>query len=731
MKTSNCFPALNLAKLKFSIVFASLFFFISAPIFACDLIQQNVPDCEDDNSATFTVDVSGINLTKVSIVSSSGFSYGSLTFNAGANTFTFGGVSFSNYKGFGAFTVKTSYSDHTSCNISGYVVECCNTDEYDYIFVEQTIPAATYSAKTIWLYGDVSVASGTSFYDDQILLATDAQITLQSSVTAEFEECRLTNLCEYAWDGIIVDNSNQTLNLISTQLDNSLRGIFTSNNAEITLDNASLYSNRISLYINDYTSNKIDMDGTDIDEIQSESAIVQHSSSGISMSSYFPTDCGSALATETAPIVVIGSENVHLGSASNSTNTFTNTSGWGNDNTYIHVDNSQVFIYNNTFNATQGAICAYDESKVNLGGTSSSQGNLVKAAMNFDNSSFYVENNDIEAGFTITDVDFTDPGTGTEDGGQIINNDFSNESLLQVDQNGVNSYLRVYSNDFTDYRISFTDFTDQSNGKLIFHSNELDNDGYTTYTAVEVDGCDGMTFADNTLKGPNPATPAGTKTNMGVDWIATEDVDEFSNNTIRYFNRGVNLSGDNSGTELYCNAFLNNYYQIFLENTTITQQGSGARRTGNCFSHIFTPPTNPYYDQNVSGTSSQPGSSSWYTYTAGGSTDCEYLSFTTGNPINSYVTIIAEVDEDCPSVVANKSRINQESLDETIFPNPTEGILIVKVKANNNLQIFNFQGSLIEEISVSKGTNSIDISHIPSGQYVMKIGEKKTIVVKQ
>lgn len=742
MKTYQCFPALVRANPKFLLwIFTTVLIAFTPPhLGACELEQVNVPNCEEDNSATFTVNVSGINLTKVTIASTSGFTYTSLSFNGTANTFTFSEVSISNYKGFGSFTVNTEYSDRSTCQISGYVVECCSEDDYDFIFVEQTIPAASYNAKTIWLYGEIDIASGTTFFDDQILLATDAQINLQNNVTAEFEECRLTRLCEYAWDGIILDNSNKTLNLLSTQLDNSLRGIFASNNASISLDNASLYSNRISLYINNYSSDVIDVDGSDFDEIQIESSIVQHPSSGITMSSYFPSYCGGSVNQATAPIVIKNSASVYLGASGNTVNTFSNTNSWGGDNTFINVDNSQVFIRNNTFNSTNQALCAYDESRITFGGTATAEANTARAQLTLENSSFYIDNNTIESSVFITDVDFTNPGTGTEDGGQIINNDFSNEAILSVDQNTNNSYLRVYNNSFTDYRISFTDFTAQSNGKLIFHTNDLNNDGYNTYAAVVVNNCDGMTFAENVLEGPNPSTPSGAKTNLGIDWIATGDVDIYKN-TIRYFNRGINLSDDgsdgNSGTQLICNAFLNNYYQIFLEDATIDDQESASgTSSGNCYGHMFgSGNPNPYYEYHLYGTSSQPVSTTWHveptsTNCSGSNPDCKCLTINASNPLFSSVSVsYNQTSANCNISIPNKSSLQE--LKSDIYPNPVGSDMLISLKEQSTIRISNTSGHILFAKELPVGESLIDVSFLKDGVYILYDGEKSFKFIKK
>lgn len=66
-----------------------------------------------------------------------------------------------------------------------------------------------------------------------------------------------------------------------------------------------------------------------------------------------------------------------------------------------------------------------------------------------------------------------------------------------------------------------------------------------------------------------------------------------------------------------------------------------------------------------------------------------------------------------------------EDLDVKIYPNPTKGMLKVKVSGADaytaSLAIYNPQGKLIIEQVINKSINQVNLSNQPPGLYILKI----------
>ncbi|MBP6128030.1 T9SS type A sorting domain-containing protein, partial [Flavobacterium sp.] len=68
--------------------------------------------------------------------------------------------------------------------------------------------------------------------------------------------------------------------------------------------------------------------------------------------------------------------------------------------------------------------------------------------------------------------------------------------------------------------------------------------------------------------------------------------------------------------------------------------------------------------------------------------------------------------------------LNSESFVETniaIYPNPVQNILTVPVKENTKYQLYTITGVLVKEGSVTTAENTISISELSSGCYVLKL----------
>jgi hypothetical protein len=62
-----------------------------------------------------------------------------------------------------------------------------------------------------------------------------------------------------------------------------------------------------------------------------------------------------------------------------------------------------------------------------------------------------------------------------------------------------------------------------------------------------------------------------------------------------------------------------------------------------------------------------------------------------------------------------------KNLEFNMFPNPTNDILTIQVENRSNLDMFSMSGQLIMSMMVNNGSNSVDLSDVPTGVYMVKI----------
>jgi hypothetical protein len=69
-----------------------------------------------------------------------------------------------------------------------------------------------------------------------------------------------------------------------------------------------------------------------------------------------------------------------------------------------------------------------------------------------------------------------------------------------------------------------------------------------------------------------------------------------------------------------------------------------------------------------------------------------------------------------------------------IYPNPTSGKLHIanyELRANESIAVYNLEGQLLSTFNLSLSTQEIDVSHLSSGMYILKIGNANIKFVKE
>lgn len=91
--------------------------------------------------------------------------------------------------------------------------------------------------------------------------------------------------------------------------------------------------------------------------------------------------------------------------------------------------------------------------------------------------------------------------------------------------------------------------------------------------------------------------------------------------------------------------------------------------------------------------------------------------------------VIVEIEEETLSTQDNKVI---SSVSAKIYPNPTTGIFFIETEIlPTTANIFTMTGQLVKSVKLNKGKSQVDISHLSSGIYLVKIGNIATKVIKK
>ncbi len=74
-----------------------------------------------------------------------------------------------------------------------------------------------------------------------------------------------------------------------------------------------------------------------------------------------------------------------------------------------------------------------------------------------------------------------------------------------------------------------------------------------------------------------------------------------------------------------------------------------------------------------------------------------------------------------PTDTITTSIKESESLDFGMYPNPTSDFVTIKVKNRSNYDVFSMSGQLMMTSMLNSGSNSIDLTNLPTGVYSVRI----------
>jgi hypothetical protein len=68
----------------------------------------------------------------------------------------------------------------------------------------------------------------------------------------------------------------------------------------------------------------------------------------------------------------------------------------------------------------------------------------------------------------------------------------------------------------------------------------------------------------------------------------------------------------------------------------------------------------------------------------------------------------------------------------SVFPNPNAGVFTVKATENNSsVAVYSIIGENVYSSKLAKGNNSIDLTNLAAGSYIVKVNNGGTLVTKR
>ncbi|MDW5289163.1 carbohydrate-binding protein [Formosa sp. PL04] len=75
--------------------------------------------------------------------------------------------------------------------------------------------------------------------------------------------------------------------------------------------------------------------------------------------------------------------------------------------------------------------------------------------------------------------------------------------------------------------------------------------------------------------------------------------------------------------------------------------------------------------------------------------------------------------------------ISDQSINITLYPNPVTDVLIISNGQNSNMEIFNILGKMVLKSNLKSSTESVDLSHLESGIYFVRLTQENTVLSKK
>ncbi len=721
-----------------------------SPIYAeVALDSYNALDC--DGRATFAAVIDDGEINDATVQSTQGFGYGNFGFDPSNNTFYFEDVQFTDYRGFGSFTVRLIVNGQ-SCEVSGKVAECCEDMPYDYLFIDEDVQLGGLTG-TIIFFGDVNLYPNIVFDQAECYGGPDAKLRLYGF--AEAFNSVFTRYCDYLWDGFYLPDASASLNFTESTAEEAIRAINVNQGGQLFAQSSTFQDNIISHFITDdpgvgvpYQGSNIAMDGNTYTLTHPAAQLTPHPSTPIPWMDYLNVDCNQSTTGKILPIYVINSEKVNIGHPQYGLNQFENPNGWGVDFSYVHLKNSQAQIRNNTLkNISNISICAQNSNLV-IGEDVFNEPNTIHGPVYLNNCAAHIVENTFSFNGAVQADRPKDVAAlpGLLNGVHIIDNIFNDAGSVRVKGFGTTGAVRMIGNTLYGGSAAFSKVgggaaSPQLNKRLIVNDNTFSDPYNESNNGIKISvfACKDAVVGNNSISTWPGHTPMAAGY-MGIRvYLSTNSL--ITQNSITNCDRGIVVKDQCLGTQFTCNDLTDCYYGFYIDGAQMSDQATGGYASENQWQWSVNPPPpnsgrrvagNLYSGSMVdwnwsSGTTYNPGTNLPSGITAYASKPI--VNCTAAIPTSRVASNSSDSNDGNTSVLASASQDNL-----FVYPNPTRGNIIIRSKTElstgSELWLFNTQGQLVKRQQSRTGENLIDISHLSNGIYLLKTGEASLRIVK-
>jgi acetyltransferase-like isoleucine patch superfamily enzyme len=550
----------------------------------------------------------------------------------------------------------------------------------------------------------------------------------------------------YRWDEIAIQ-PDAFFFMTQSTFDGAIRGIHMTNQSGLFLEDNTFDNNYNSVFIENYSSSPmlIVRGNTFICEEIGHAGLVQGPLSTVPFAN--------PQYNYVTGIMVLNSQNVTLGQAAQSINTFTTTSptnpAVNSELSYINLFNSQaVSIENNHFGAAYAAIWA-TQSDFTVGGSLPQKNIFWPAAFSpgalpYHSTAIYGK----YSSATITYNEFKDLETAIvfERSGLILEGyqatTIAQNPIIEADypiqfSSPISTGSRVLINNNPNISarvkaITFTDYIESDPPQVYINTNSINVNTPQSGLArigIELKNCDAIFVGENTLTINGLYWPTGASNVIGIHVNGSLGPvgSKLSGNTIASFDMGLVMENDQGTTQFSCTQFNTCYTSVLYKNINATKVqdvndfnsvgGSTASANVTFVNNVHTYPVEV---QNCT----VANKAKWY-YNGAGNNPLP-LGIGTFTNIFNYPIHTSLLLNNCNSLPSAKtnSELSAEDLKVLVFPNPSlDGFFTISVNdplAIMNVFLFDYSGRLIDsKFSLS---NNAEIVYVGlSGLFIIGI----------
>ena len=728
--------------------------YVGSTIFASNDTYVN---CNTNSTASYYVN--GVSAQATITPTSTTMTWSAFNINNGNVTVTNPQVTAAN--GIGQIDVAVAYTyAGMPCTqlVKLYYYECCQNIKGQFVLLPDQSNISNHLSglsnpitnATFAVYGSVHIDDSFNFDNCEFYLMPDAELIIDAGYAIRFTKCQFKACGPFRWDKINHAFPSSHVTFTQCTVQDALRGIYSVNDAQLDLVANIFKYNSIAQSAINYNQAQANLtwqnkNSYQLSNLTNNSA--QHPNSTINLTpvngSQLP--CGIYLESVTDLDMTTNvfitdhytQENLQLLAKWSDGRIYNNTFFEGRN---VDVSNCDFAIDKNSFQKSNPHAQNYPTgingiyNAVNIYQNTFLDGARIllkdPVSSEIDNNTF-VNPQSVVASIQIEGTDYYNPITQSRN--RIINNTI--KSLWGIKLNNITSNA-PNQNTAPNKGVFVT-------GNTITADYSFNMPNNNTYVfGISADNCNAVSIGQNTIEFmySGGTMPNDSRHNQTAGIWLSECKNAFVGcNDIYYAARGLFMQGDLTADawltyptyppQFQSNKFYNCYYGIYLNlQTEIKQFGDPLLASDNQWLTGINPPFTPSPDR-VKDMRTNPQNPTYYYFT--GSSNLGNNKY----PILQYSNFLQvplssqHINESCTTAPppSNKMGSNEpeKGFDLKVYPSPVQDQLVIELYGLNSepaeIKILSVSGTRMKSESIFGTRAAIDVSHLPSGIYIIHV----------